>query len=253
MKLLYGSFISCALLAGSMPAADVPNRGEITALARTFLRDSAELPMDVQVQTLVTDAKGKKKRDAHSNVRFFFSGFNAKSERYTFRSTAGFMSLRILHDSLAGNFVAINAFTSLAPQSGKPDGVTIEPGATADTFAIRSQPAADCSRFRMSTKYLYPELFCYSVLFHVTKDGSGKLTIQNFAVDIEKLPVQGKVGYLGDAQIRKIHSTGEVQEAHLGDDPRPFLVPKRVTTTIETDKGSVVVTNDYTLQPDAKK
>jgi hypothetical protein len=77
--------------------------------------------------------------------------------------------------------------------------------------------------------------------------------VQNFAVDIEQLPARGNVRYLGEGQVRKIHSDGEVQEARMGNDPRPFLIPKRVTTTIETDRGAIVVTNDYTLHTETKK
>jgi hypothetical protein len=87
----------------------------------------------------------------------------------------------------------------------------------------------------------------------VTRDATGKLAVKDFAVDIEQLPAPGKVRYLGEARVRKIHSDGEVQEARMGDDPHPFLIPKRVTTTIETDKGAVVVTNDYTLHTETKK
>jgi hypothetical protein len=67
-------------------------------------------------------------------------------------------------------------------------------------------------------------------------------------VDISELPAPGKMPYLGDVKILKIHSEGEVQEARMTDDPRPFLIPKRVVTTIETDKGTMTVTNAYTLR-----
>jgi hypothetical protein len=247
---LLGSTLSAA---GAASAADLPDRGQITALSKTFLRDSAELPMDVLVKTVVTDAKGKKKRDAQSNVQFVFSGYNAATEKYSFRSTAGFMSLRILHDSIAGNFAAINAFSRLTPHGSNPAEMTIEPGEPGGAFIIRSKAAADCHGFSMPAKFLYGEHYCYTTVFRVTRDAAGKLAIQDFAVDIEQFPAPGKVRYLGEVQVRKIHSAGEVQEARMGDDPRPFLIPKRVTTIIETDKGAVVVTNDYTLHKETKK
>lgn len=104
----------------------------------------------------------------------------------------------------------------------------------------------------MSTKFLYGEHYCYTTVFRVVRDAAGKLAVHGFGVDIEQLPALRKVRYLGEVQIRKIHSDGEVQEARMGDDPRPFLVPKRVTTTIETDTGAVVVTNHYTLHTKTK-
>jgi len=254
MKALLVCLLSATLLvAGAAAADDIPDRGQITALSKTFLRDSAELPMDVLVKTVVTDAKGKTKRDARSNVQFVFRGYSAGTEKYSFRSTAGFMSLRILHDSFAGNLAAINAFSRLTPHGSNPAEVTIDPGGPGGSFIIRSKAAADCHGFSMSSEFLYGEHYCYSAVFRVTRDTAGKLAVQDFAVDIERLPAPGKVRYLGEAQVRKIHSDGEVQEARMGDDPRPFLIPKRVTTTIETDKGAVVVTNDYRLHTETKK
>jgi hypothetical protein len=43
------------------------------------------------------------------------------------------------------------------------------------------------------------------------------------------------------------YSEGDVQKGFLPGDPRPFLVPKRVVTMIETDKGKIVLTNEHTL------
>jgi hypothetical protein len=238
------------LVAGK--TGELPDRGQVTALSRTFLRDSSELPMDVVVQTKVTDAKGKKKRDAHSSVQFLFRGYNGQSDKYSFRSTAGLMSIRILHDSVASNFAVVNAFSRIAPHGENPPALTIGPGPTNGTFEIRSAAAADCHDFKMQPNFLYPEQYCYSVVFRVTADTGGKLVVQDFAVDIDKLPAAGNARYLGPSQVRKIHSDGQVQEARLPGDPQPFLIPKHVTTTIETDKGAIVLTSDYSLHTDKK-
>lgn len=125
MRVPLVTLLGPALLVAGAAAADLPDRAQITALSKTFLRDSAELPMDVRVRTMVIDAKGKTKRDAQSKVEFIFRGYNAGTEKYSFRSTAGFMSLRILHDSVAGNFAAINAFSRLTPHGTDPSEVTI--------------------------------------------------------------------------------------------------------------------------------
>jgi hypothetical protein len=252
MKAPFVCLLESALLVACAAAADLPDRGQITALSKTFLRDSTELPMDVLVKTVVTDAKGKTKRDAKSNVQFLFSGYNARTDKYAFRSTSGFMSMRILQDSIAGNFALINAFSRLTLNGSNPAEVTMEPGVPRDSFIIRIKADADCHGFSMSAKFLYGQQYCYSAMFRVTRDAAGKLAIQDFTVDIEQLPAPGNVRYLGDVQVRKIHSNGEVQEARMGDDPLPFLIPKRVTTTIETDKGAVMVTNDYKLHTESK-
>jgi hypothetical protein len=236
----------------AVAAAQLPDRNQVTALSRTFLRDSTELPMDVAVQTKVTDAKGRKKRDAHSNVQVLFNGYNRQSEGYSFRSKSGFTGFKILHDSLGSNFVVIDAFRRLAPHGTNPADVTIEPGTKDGSFVIRSDAPVDCQGFKMQPHFLYPEHCCYSVIFHVTADPGGKLVVQDFAVDIDKLPAAGNVRYLGLTEVRKIHSDGQVQEASFGGDPHPFLIPKHITTTIETSKGTVVLTSDYALHTATK-
>ena len=66
----------------------------------------------------------------------------------------------------------------------------------------------------------------------------------------ERVPQQGHVPdlpYLGEGNVRRFHANGELQQVTLPDDPRPFLIPKRVITTVESEKGTIVVTNDYKL------
>jgi hypothetical protein len=38
----------------------------------------------------------------------------------------------------------------------------------------------------------------------------------------------------------------------LPEDKEPFLVPKRVTATLETDKGTIVITSIYEAKPQAE-
>src|SRR5215831_7731589 len=98
------------------------------------------------------------------------------------------MSMRFLHDSVASNFAVINAFSRLVPRGEKSSEVPIEPGAAAGLFLIRGPAAADCQGFQMRQDFLYPERYFYSVMFRVTADAGGKLAVQEFAVEIDKLP-----------------------------------------------------------------
>jgi hypothetical protein len=221
-------------------AQTAPSREQITALSKTFLRDSAELPMDVAVTAVVTDAAGKQKRNAHSTVRFVFHGYNGETGRWNFRSNSGMFSMRILNESVGGSFAFIDAFARLTPQKDNPP-------LEVDGFSARTGPG-DCKQFRMSKRFPYPEDFCYTTEYRLARDASGDLAIERFALDIHGLPAQATVPYLGDVRVLKIHSDGEVQQARMPDDPRPFLIPKRVTTTLETDRGKIVVTNTYTLR-----
>jgi len=245
---------AAVLLAGGiLSAQSAPNRDEITKLSKSFLRDSAELPMTVAVETVVTNAKGKKVRNAHSTTEFIFRGYNGQTGNASFRTNAGLMSYRIMHDSIAPNFAVINAFTVLAPQPDGLNDVAVEGGQSGEPFLLKTTAACKDIQFAMAGQFLYPNKKCYSTQFRVHNDEAGAWTIERFDLDVASLPAAGKIPYLGPATIRKIHAEGEVQAARLPDDPRPFLIPKRVTIRIESDKGTAVVTNQYTLKTPAKK
>ena len=202
--------------------------------------------MDVAVATVVKNAKGKTIRDAHSNVRFLFRGYNAQSGRFSFRAQAGMMSLRIMHDSVGGNFALIDAFALLAPH---PDGLTdvaVEGGQGGEPFILRTAQT-DCREFVMTGKHLFPDKRCSKAEFRVRQDAAGALFIERVDFDILNLPAKGRLPYLGEGNVRRFHANGELQQVILPDDPRPFLIPKRVITTVESEKGTIVVTNDYKL------
>ncbi len=202
--------------------------------------------MDVAVSTVVKDSAGKQKRNANSTVRFLFRGYNGESQRWSFRSSSGMFSTRILHDSLGGNFALMDAFTALAPRGADTLPLIIDDRPAGTPFVVRSANK-DCHDFTMTGQFTYPDKKCPEVAFYMGRDPAGELSIERFTVDVGALPALGKVPYLGDAQVLKIHADGEVQQARLPDDPKPFLIPKRVTTTIESDRGTVTVTNAYTL------
>jgi hypothetical protein len=231
-----------------------PDRSQMTELSKSFLRDSAELPMDVAVTTVVKDATGKQKRNATSTVRLLFRGYNAQAGRWSFRANSGLMARRILYDSMGGHLAIFDAFTAIAP---RPEGelpIVVEVGDAGAPFVVRVTDPK-CAVFEMKGSFPYPNKSCNTSTFDVLRGAAGELGIERFTLDILRLPAAGKVPYLGEATIRKIHTEGEVQLAQLGADTKPFLIPKRVITAIEADRGTLVVTNAYTLkaEPARKK
>jgi hypothetical protein len=245
--------VAAALLSATLYGQSAPDRNEITALSKSFLRDSAELPMTAAVETVVKNAKGKQVRNAHSTTEFIFRGYNGQTGNASFRTNAGLMSYRIMHDSIGPNFAVINAFTALAPQPNGLNDVTVDGGQSGEPFLLKTAAVCKDIHFAMAGQFLYPNNKCYGTRFRVRKDEAAAWTIEGFELDVAQLPAAGKIPYLGLAQIRKIHAEGEVQAARLPDDPRPFLIPKRVTISIESDKGTAVVTNTYALKTPPRK
>jgi hypothetical protein len=245
-------FLAATLLASVLIVETPPDRGQMTELSKSFLRDSAELPMDIAVTTVVKDASGKQKRNATSTVRLLFRGYNAQAGRWSFHANSGLMARRILYDSMGGSLAVFDAFTSIAP---RPEGelrIVVEGGEAGAPFVVRVTDPK-CTVFEMKGSYPYPNRSCNMSTFHVKRDAAGALAIDHFTLDILRLPASGKTPYLGYGTIRKVHVEGEVQEVRVAADTKPFLIPKRVITTVETDKGMLVVTNAYTLKAEPAK
>jgi hypothetical protein len=232
------------LLSGLAQAGEAPDAAPLKALFKMFLRDSAELPMDVLVKTVVTDSKGHEKRNTQATIHLLFKGYSEKAQRFTFQSQAGLWDRRVMHDSLTGDFAIFRAFSRVMPdQNGKSGFDAVEDGVA---VVVRSG-ASDCTGFAWRSGELYPMRDCAAVEFRLRRSAGGELAVEQFRLESRNLPARGNVRYLGPAEVRKYEAEGDVQKAYLPGDPRPFLVPKRVVTTIETDKGRVVVTNEHSM------
>ena len=205
--------------------------------------------MDVAVTTVVTDPAGKEKRRSQSTVHLVFHGSNQQAERFSFNSRSGWFNTGALRDSHTGTFAVFVAFSRLVPKKDSEDRLEIRQEPPGQGFLIRS-PNRDCHDFEMSDRGLYPTRYCSSAEFHAGSDPSGALTLERFSLEIANLPAPAKIAYLGDVRVRRMHAEGDIQKAYLPKDPRPFFIPKRVATTIATDKGNIVLTNVYTLTAD---
>ena len=224
---------------------------KIAAVSKLFLRDSAELPMDVAVTTVVTDAKGKEKRRAQSTVHFLFHGYNLKTERFSFSARSGWFSTRALHDSMIGDWAVFQAIGMLAPARDHVQ-LDVRTDPAGPGFAIHGANIG-CHEFVMDEHWLIPRKSCPEVSLHSAVDEKGGATLDRFTMEVGPLPVPAKIGYLGDVQVNKLHIEGEIQKTYLPNDSSPFLIPRKVVTTFTTDTGSIVITNEYRAAPGRKQ
>ena len=68
--LLLGTVFCCAVAASQTgPSTDV-SLDRLSKAAKVYFRDTAELPMNIAVTTVVTDAAGKLKRQSQGSVDF---------------------------------------------------------------------------------------------------------------------------------------------------------------------------------------
>jgi hypothetical protein len=232
-----------ACLSHAAAAGERVDREKVAGLFKMFLRDSAELPMDVSATTVVTDAKGRETRRKHTVAHLLFKGYNERSGNFAATLHGNFFQMRTLYDSMAPVFALFKAFSLAVPgQDGPPKLEMAEQGTGVVVHAAQS----DCGAFRMLGELIAKD-DCSAVEFQIGRDAAGGLTIERFRMDARNLPAAANLRYLGPCEVRRYYTEGDVQKGYLTGDPQPFLVPKRVVTTIETDKGRIVVTNEHTM------
>ena len=174
-----------------------------------------------------------------------FHGYSHQAGKFSFNSHSGWFNTSALRDSLSGDYAVFEAFSLLAPK--KDDELEIRQGRPGQGFVIRTSARRDCHEFEMQERVLFPQKYCPSVEFDADMDSTGRLTLNRFTLEVGNLPAPAKIAYLGTVQIRSIRAEGDIQKAYLPNDPQPFFIPKRVVTSIGTDKGNIILTNVYTL------
>ncbi len=220
----------------------------VTALAKMYFRDCAELPMDVAVTTVMTDAHGKLKRRSQSSVRFLFRGYNQESGKFSFHSDTGWTNTRALRESLSGDFAAFVAAMRLAPKKDSSFHFEIQqPAQPGDPFLVTTKDG-DCPEFKQLKDWIFPEKPCISAQFRLAGDPTNDLVFEHFSFDVTNLPGAAKVAEFGDVQVLGFRCEGDFQKASLPGETQPYLLPKQVVTSVETSKGKMVITNQYAPQ-----
>ena len=96
-----------------------------------------------------------------------------------------------------------------------------------------------CPTFIMNKRAQWygPDRVCGASEFQLLHD----LSFQKFTFDESGLSGPVKMEPFGQCMLRRYHAEVEFQKVMLPGDKEPFLVPKRATATLETDKGTIVI------------
>jgi len=217
-----------------------PTVHQITALAKEYFRDSAEVPMTVAVTTVVTDNAGKVKHRGESAVRMVFHGYNQSSGKFSLRANSGWFNIGALRDSMSGDITTFMAAAMIAPYKEQTRKVEI-----AGNSVLVSD--AECPLIELSPRWPVPKQFCGTGKFLLT-ESEGGLMFDKFSFDSGGRAGPAKVTHFGEVQCRAFHADVEFQKAFLPGDPRPYLWPKQTTITVTTNHGKLTVTNRYSAR-----
>lgn len=115
--------------------------------------------------------------------------------------------------------------------------VTIEQPAQAGQPVLVGIRERGCPGFGRSEGRRGIRNFCGRSEYRLMPEGGDGLRIQHFNLESTNLPAKVDTAALGTVQVLAYHVGEDPEELLLPDDPKPFLVPKRNITTMETNKG----------------
>lgn len=216
----------------------------IQAAARTYLRDVGEFPMTAAVTVAVMDPAGRPKQRSEGSVRFVFHGYNARAETGAFTLYFGKRETNAIKEGAMTGGDAV-LMVGLKLRKAADGAVTIEQPAEAGQPVLVGIREHGCPDFGRSEGRRDIRNFCGRSEYRLTPEGTDGLRIRHFNLDSTNLPAKADTAALGAVQVLTYHVDEDLEEVFLPSDPKPFLAPKRNITTIGTNKGTIIVTNQY--------
>ena len=168
-RILLALVTLCCLRPGR--AADV-TVDRITALAKTYFRDSAEVPMSVVVTTVVTDAAGKEKHRGQSTVSMVFNGYSQESGKFSLRASSGILNTGALRDSMSGDLAAFYAGFFLVPKKESPRTIEVRQPDGPGKPVLVVVKDGECRAMELMARWMFPEHPCGTARFSLTAAGN---------------------------------------------------------------------------------
>jgi len=219
---------------------------QLSKASKTFFRDTAEFPMRMSLDFSAVDSNGKMRKHKTGNFDYDFHGYNPRSQKADL--------------NMRGPRSGLKAGASAGLAVLLPISVLFHDAETGYRFTAKNENASDllsatlipvetCRSAKWSVESYLLNQTCGSWELEVTKD---ELELRHYHFETDGLPVQGKIDYLGPATVNRLYVDADFQQVQIPSDPRPFLVPKKVLVTVETDKGKLLIAGDFTPKPPKK-
>jgi hypothetical protein len=226
-------------------------RDDLVVAAKKYFRDTAEFPMIQTTTFTVVDSSGRGSKPKTVSRNYLFRGYSREDRTMNATITGGSQSIwDLLRGSKLGKASANSAIWTMIP------GLWLysDPGA----YALTSGPAGNSSELleakmapvnacpvlsmsHQNSQWYFPDNACGESEFQLDKD----MRFKRFAFQASGLPAQVDLAPFGRCNLKSYHAELEFQEVTLPQDSAPFLVPKQVTATLDTDKGTVVISSIY--------
>jgi hypothetical protein len=216
----------------------------LSKAAKVYLRDSAEFPLSTRVEVTFTDLAGRVRKHKTGTYKYDFHGYNLRANTGNFHLESSWRTAlsgsALRRAAMATSIPTLQLSLLLQPDVEK--NTAILPGSSPGLVTVTIQPG-ECDPFQWENESYASHSFCGPYELQLGKDD---FMLKHFAFDASRFPVPATMDVFGNVNVSRYHSEMEFQKVFLPGDPKPFLVPKRVTVTVETDKGKLVMAGDYT-------
>jgi hypothetical protein len=246
-------FFACAIFSGAEIFAQQPAEkltlDQLTTAAKHYFRDSAEFPLLQKTTFAVVDANGRARKVQTVSAEYVFRGYNKGTNRASGRIHGdvsmwqGMTGAKTFKASTSSVVWAMDAGQKLFADPGE---LTFEANETGGTDGLRTAkmtPAKPCPIVTMKDHgaWYAPDHRCGLSEFQVGSD----LSFQKYTMELSGLPAPVNLEAFGPCILQRYHAEVDFQRVEVPGEKEPFLVPKQVTATIETNKGTVVITSMF--------
>jgi hypothetical protein len=228
--------LAAACLAQELKPEDVLEGAAVSA--KSYLRDTTELPLRVATITSEFDAAGhlrKTRRDTHC-----FSIVEARPDEYKARGDFSAGTWLFHHRSFLDQMDSdMTAGMLLRPDVRQNFDFKISRPGAEPLFLVRYRSLAACT-FEITGRHLKLTNWCGSGEYAVEPAG---YSLRHFTFEAAGSPLlEGK-------RLRAYRLEETFQSVTVPGTAKPFVIPKTITTTYEQDSGKTVMSSEFTLLP----
>lgn len=218
-----------------------PTLAQLTPAIRSYFHDSAEFPLEMEIRVVATNSAGRVAEKKSGKGRYNFRGYNPRAEN---AQSVMRISKSLVSAALNSSTAISLPISVLSKELGERYSLEVsEKESAGGLLTVKIPQLPECSEFKWSPEETLPESLCGASQFQIQKDDS---SLQHFSFDAVGLPLSTVVKPFGRCQLLRYLVEVQFQKVMLPGDPKPFLIPQRVEVKIDTDKGEVVISSQFT-------
>lgn len=236
--LIIGTSVPCV----SACSDDELTLGQVAKASKIYFRDSAELPLRMNVEMTITDQFGHIRKHKTGKVDYDFHGYNSRSGDAHWNLKG---SRAVLKAALGISNSSLSSATLLSPEAEKLYAFKTSESGNSDMILANMSPLFVCNPFEWSAEMYTAKSLCGSFEIQLQRNN---FELKHVTFNASGLPASAVVDVFGPVTISRFRSEADFQKVLLAGDPKPFLVPKLITVTVDTDKGKIMMSSGYALR-----